>query len=219
MSFGTAFALEMWQHGSKVDCMHKREMSNALLSWRLGSRFDCDVARSFSRIAAEVISNLEGTVGAAAIKHIFLFFAALVFSAMRTSSRRRRPKVEKGSTCKKELSMTSYVRTNSPAQVRSLSTFGKHLQRSVLTAALLAAASTGSEAQPYVRADGSTTGDLEAARASWRHDAEFNGNVGLGAINADAAYALGFTGKGARAPRLPSSVLTSARLQPTSLSR
>lgn len=44
--------------------------------------------------------------------------------------------------------MTSYVRTNSPAQVRSLSTFGKHLQRSVLTATLLAAASTGSEAQP-----------------------------------------------------------------------
>lgn len=33
--------------------------------------------------------------------------------------------------------MTSYVRTNSPAQVRSLSTFGKHLQRSVLTAARL----------------------------------------------------------------------------------
>lgn len=82
--------------------------------------------------------------------------------------------------------MTSYVRTTSPAQVRSLSTFGKHLQRSVLTAALLAAASTGSEAQPYVRADGSTTDDLEAARASWRLDAEFNGNVGLAAINADA---------------------------------
>lgn len=115
--------------------------------------------------------------------------------------------------------MTSYVRTNSPAQVRSLSTFGKHLQRSVLTATLLAAASTGSEAQPYVRADGSTTDDLEAARANWRHDAEFNGNVGLAAINADAAYALGSTGEGARAPRLPSSVLTSARLQPTSLSR
>ncbi|RWK57516.1 S8 family peptidase [Mesorhizobium sp.] len=95
--------------------------------------------------------------------------------------------------------MTSYVLlTNSQAHPRSLSTFRKHLQRSVLTAALLAAASTGSEAQPYVRADGSTTGDLKAARASWSHDAEFNGNVGLGAINADAAYALGFTGKGVK---------------------
>ncbi|TIX31408.1 MAG: hypothetical protein E5V34_08330, partial [Mesorhizobium sp.] len=107
--------------------------------------------------------------------------------------------MEKGSTCKRTCSMTSYVlRTNSQAHPRSLSTFRKHLQRSVLTAALLAAASTGSEAQPYVRADGSTTGDLKAARASWSHDAEFNGNVGLGAINADAAYALGFTGKGVK---------------------
>ncbi|OWK18948.1 hypothetical protein AJ88_46630 [Mesorhizobium amorphae CCBAU 01583] len=41
------------------------------------------------------------------------------------------------------------------------------------------------------------TSDLEAARASWRNDVEFNGNVGLGVINADAAYAMGFTGKDA----------------------
>ncbi|RRH92169.1 autotransporter outer membrane beta-barrel domain-containing protein [Mesorhizobium tamadayense] len=88
--------------------------------------------------------------------------------------------------------------TKSPAHSRSLSTFRKHLQTTGLTAALLAAASGGSEAQQYVRADGSTTSDLEAARASWRDDVEFNGNVGLGAINADAAYALGFTGKGAK---------------------
>ncbi|TIP37105.1 MAG: hypothetical protein E5W53_08150 [Mesorhizobium sp.] len=132
-----------------------------------------------------MISNLKAPLGPQPSNTSFSF-SQLVINAMRTSSRRRRPKVEKGSTCKKELSMTSYVRTNSPAQVRSLSTFGKHLQRSVLTATLLAAASTGSEAQPYVRADGSTTDDLEAARASWRHDAEFNGNVGLAAINADA---------------------------------
>lgn len=88
--------------------------------------------------------------------------------------------------------------TKSSAHPRSLSTFRKYLKTTALTAALLAAASAGSEAQQYVRADGSTTSDLEAARASWRHDDEFNGNVGLGAINADAAYASGFTGKGAK---------------------
>ncbi|MBB6414188.1 autotransporter domain-containing protein [Mesorhizobium sangaii] len=87
--------------------------------------------------------------------------------------------------------------TKSSAHPRSLSTFRKYLKTTALTAALLAAASAGSEAQQYVRADGRTTSDLEGARASWRHDVEFNGNVGLGGINADAAYALGFTGKGA----------------------
>ncbi|WP_206640173.1 hypothetical protein, partial [Mesorhizobium sp. M7A.F.Ca.CA.004.04.2.1] len=62
-------------HGSKVDCMHKREMSNALLSWRLGSRFDLTLrGASAARGGSDLKS--EGTVGAAAIKHIFLFFAA-----------------------------------------------------------------------------------------------------------------------------------------------
>ncbi|PZV34864.1 autotransporter domain-containing protein [Mesorhizobium kowhaii] len=95
--------------------------------------------------------------------------------------------------------MTFYdLCTKSSAHPRCLPTFAKYLKTTALTATLLAAASAASEAQRYVRADGSTTSDLEAARASWRHDVEFNGNVGLGGINADAAYALGFTGKGAK---------------------
>ncbi|GLS32614.1 subtilase-type serine protease [Mesorhizobium albiziae] len=95
--------------------------------------------------------------------------------------------------------MTFYdVCTKSSAHRRPLSTFRKHLKTTVLTAALLTAASAGSEAQQYINADGSRTNDLEAARESWRNDAEFNGNDGLGAINADAAYAAGYTGKGAK---------------------
>ncbi len=90
------------------------------------------------------------------------------------------------------------VCTISSAHRCSLSTLRKHLKTTVvLTAALLAAASARSEARQYVDADGSMTSDLEAARASWRNDVEFNGNVGLGVINADAAYAMGFTGKDA----------------------
>lgn len=46
----------------------------------------------------------------------------------------------------------------------------------------------------YAKSDGSITSNLGEARKSWREDAEFNGNWGLAAINADAAYARGYTG-------------------------
>ena len=47
----------------------------------------------------------------------------------------------------------------------------------------------------YVSADGTRTGDRAAAEATWRADGEFQADWGLDAINADAAYALGFTGR------------------------
>lgn len=47
-------------------------------------------------------------------------------------------------------------------------------------------------------ADGSLTTDRDQAIASWQADTEFNGNWGLKAINADAAYVLGYTGLGSR---------------------
>lgn len=84
-----------------------------------------------------------------------------------------------------------------------LSRFRKHLKTTVFTTILLstAALTTGALAQElpkYFNADGTRTNDFEAARKTWRADKEFNGNVGLKAINADAAYAMGYTGKGVK---------------------
>ncbi len=84
--------------------------------------------------------------------------------------------------------------------VRLLSSFRKHLRTTVFTTVWLAASAACTLAQElpkYVNADGTRANDVEAAKQSWRDDAEFNGNDGLGAINADAAYAAGYTGKGA----------------------
>jgi subtilase-type serine protease len=84
------------------------------------------------------------------------------------------------------------------AHQNRLKTFRKHLVTTVFTSILLSAATAGAVAQQqpkYYNADGTRTNDFEAARKSWRDDAEFNGNDGLKAINADAAYAMGFTGK------------------------
>lgn len=86
---------------------------------------------------------------------------------------------------------------DSALQGSSLSVFRRQLKTTVLSTTVLAALSGGACAQ-YLNADGSQTSDLQAARDSWRNDLEFNGNVGLSAINADAAYAMGFTGSGAK---------------------
>jgi len=109
-----------------------------------------------------------------------------------------------------------------------LSKFRNYLLSSVCAALIVAAAGSGASAQQlpkYVNADGTRTNDLEAARKSWRDDAEFIGkakdaspsysqdllqfylqrlfppspqNFPLQAINADAAYARGYTGKGVK---------------------
>jgi subtilase-type serine protease len=52
------------------------------------------------------------------------------------------------------------------------------------------------EAGKYFNADGSRTSDLAAAMHSWRDDPEFKGTWGFAAINAEAAFARGITGKG-----------------------
>ncbi|NUT61480.1 S8 family peptidase, partial [Herbaspirillum sp. C9C3] len=51
-------------------------------------------------------------------------------------------------------------------------------------------------AQSYVNYDGSTSTDAAAAVASWADNKEFKTNWGLGAMNAQYAYAAGYTGLG-----------------------
>ena len=76
-------------------------------------------------------------------------------------------------------------------------------RRTLIAAALLAGVSApalgqtgeGNAGPRYVKADGTRTDDRAAAEASWRADPEFQADWGLGAIHAEAAYALGFTGK------------------------
>ncbi|MBA8879937.1 autotransporter domain-containing protein [Phyllobacterium myrsinacearum] len=84
-----------------------------------------------------------------------------------------------------------------------LSRFRKHLKTAAFTTILISttALATGALAQQlpkYFNADGTRTNDLEAAKQSWLKDPEFNGNVGLKAIHAETAYAMGFTGKGGK---------------------
>ncbi|MEP7453673.1 autotransporter domain-containing protein [Phyllobacterium sp. SB3] len=84
------------------------------------------------------------------------------------------------------------------AHKNRLKTFRKHLVTTVFTSILLTAATAGAIAQEqpkYYNADGTRTNDFEAAKKSWRDDAEYNGNDVLKAFNADAAYAMGFTGE------------------------
>ncbi|RCW79369.1 S8 family peptidase, partial [Phyllobacterium bourgognense] len=52
------------------------------------------------------------------------------------------------------------------------------------------------DAGKYFMADGSKTDDLDTAMQSWRDDPEFKGTWGFAAINAEAAFARGITGKG-----------------------
>ncbi|WP_091945130.1 autotransporter serine protease [Phyllobacterium sp. YR620] len=91
------------------------------------------------------------------------------------------------------------IKSASAPRTDNLSAFRKYLTGTALSAMLLAATCSAGLAQQtgkYFNADGTKTDDLEAAKESWRADLEFNGNWGLKAIGADAAYALGYTGKG-----------------------
>lgn len=63
--------------------------------------------------------------------------------------------------------------------------------------------------QAYVNADGSVSADLAAAAATWAADPEFKGNYGQGAMNAQFAYARGFTGKGIELGAVDSGVKSS----------
>ncbi|SDP60487.1 S8 family peptidase, partial [Phyllobacterium sp. OV277] len=86
------------------------------------------------------------------------------------------------------------------ARTIRLSTFRNHLMSSVCAGLIIAAAGPSAHAQQvpskYFNADGSRTNDYEAAKRSWLADKEFQGNWGLKAIHAEAAYVLGITGRG-----------------------
>ena len=86
------------------------------------------------------------------------------------------------------------------ADRKRLSIFRKHLMSSVFAALIVASACSGALAQEakYFNADGTKTNDFAAARKTWQADVEFNGNWGLKAIGADAAYALGIAGEGVK---------------------
>ncbi|WP_299538209.1 S8 family serine peptidase [uncultured Herbaspirillum sp.] len=62
-------------------------------------------------------------------------------------------------------------------------------------------------AQSYVNYDGSTSTDAAAAVASWADNKEFKTNWGLGAMNAQYAYAAGYTGLGIKLGSVDSGLL------------
>ncbi|MFI8417256.1 autotransporter outer membrane beta-barrel domain-containing protein [Serratia sp. NPDC078593] len=86
--------------------------------------------------------------------------------------------------------MDSKRRGNKPEQEKcARSVPAKHRIKLSVVACCLAAMSSGVQASRYV--ENGQPGDA----ASWRNT-EFNADWGLGAINADRAYAAGYTGKG-----------------------
>ncbi|WP_084319927.1 S8 family serine peptidase [Herbaspirillum huttiense] len=64
-------------------------------------------------------------------------------------------------------------------------------------------------AQSFVNYDGSTTTDAAAALASWTGNKEFQTDWGLGAMNAQYAYAAGFSGLGIKLGAVDSGLLLS----------
>lgn len=79
-------------------------------------------------------------------------------------------------------------------------------------AALLAlgqAVSIPAQAQTYVNYDGTRTNNEQAAVASWANHPEFKGDWGLGAMNAQYAYARGLSGAGVKLGAVDSGYLPS----------
>lgn len=75
--------------------------------------------------------------------------------------------------------------------------------------ALAQAAAGPAQAQPYVNYDGTRTRDRDAAVATWANHPEFKADWGLGAMNAQHAYALGFSGAGVKLGAVDSGYLSS----------
>jgi|GEM_PF-1283115 len=69
----------------------------------------------------------------------------------------------------------------------------RHIHRAVVLA-LGPAMAMQAGAQAYTNYDGSKTNDLKAAVATWAGNAEFNKDWGAGGMNAQYAYALGYSG-------------------------
>ncbi|MHC1550000.1 autotransporter domain-containing protein [Phyllobacterium sp. K27] len=77
-----------------------------------------------------------------------------------------------------------------------LSVFSKYLKGSACIALILAAAGTNALADGrYFKADGTRTDDYAVALKSWQDDPEFRAGWGAGAMQVEAAYVLGLTGR------------------------
>ena len=87
------------------------------------------------------------------------------------------------------------------------SSFKKHSIHAAVVLAFGPALSLQAGAQSYLNYDGSRSGDLGAAAATWANAAEFKSDWGLGALNAQFAYALGFSGAGVKTGAVDSGYL------------
>jgi len=87
------------------------------------------------------------------------------------------------------------------------SSFKKHSIHAAVALAFGPALSLQAGAQSYLNYDGSRSGDLGAAAATWVNAAEFRSDWGLGALNAQFAYALGFSGAGVKTGAVDSGYL------------
>ena len=87
------------------------------------------------------------------------------------------------------------------------SSFKKHSIHAAVALAFGPALSLQAGAQSYLNYDGSRSGDLGAAAATWANAAEFKSDWGLGALNAQFAYALGFSGAGVKTGAVDSGYL------------
>ncbi|MDR6583922.1 S8 family peptidase [Herbaspirillum frisingense] len=76
--------------------------------------------------------------------------------------------------------------------------FRKHQLYCAVLMTLAPALAVTASAQSFVNFDGSRTGDVNAAVASWANADEFKADWGLGAMNAQYAYAAGFSGRGVK---------------------
>ncbi|AYR25390.1 peptidase [Herbaspirillum rubrisubalbicans] len=81
------------------------------------------------------------------------------------------------------------------------------LQKKRLCGAVLLTLGLPASAQSYVNYDGSSSTDVAAAVASWAANSEFKTDWGLGAMNAQYAYAAGFSGLGIKLGSVDSGLL------------
>ncbi len=81
------------------------------------------------------------------------------------------------------------------------------LQKKRLCGAVLLTLGLPASAQSYVNYDGSSSTDVAAAVASWATNTEFKTDWGLGAMNAQYAYAAGFSGLGIKLGSVDSGLL------------
>lgn len=87
--------------------------------------------------------------------------------------------------------------------------FKKHQLYCAVLMTLAPALGMTASAQSFVHYDGSRSNDRNAAVASWADADEFKSDWGLGAMNAQHAYAAGFSGRGIKLGAVDSGLLLS----------